>query len=102
MKKQFSVDSDLYCMLLEWRKVYKADLSDLVNVCIEALNKGRPLTMYKRPENIQTVIHTFYITKENLYALEQMRASYGIRMSLLVNIAIAYLCKPDAGTDASI
>ena len=64
--------------------------------------QGAAALMYKRPENIQTVIHTFHITKENLYALEQMRASYGIRMSLLVNIAIAYLCKPDAGTDASI
>ena len=93
VKKQYSIDDDLFDLLLGCSKIYKADLSDLFNVCVAAYTVQKPLFLYAKTCRFPSVSHTFLLSKQNSAKLVRMRERYGISLSLLINSALAFSLK---------
>ena len=88
VKKQLYIDDSLYLELVGLSKIYKADISDLMNVCIESMTDNFDLSYLKNKDEV-SFYHTVLIRRDNVDLLEKYKESYGISISRLMNIAIA-------------
>lgn len=92
IKKQLYIDESLYQELVILSKIYKADISDLMNACIDFLPEHFDISYFK-DENEVSFYHTIMIRKDNVDLLDKFKEAYGISISRLMNIALANILR---------
>lgn len=92
-RRSYELDENLYCKLIECTKIYKADISDLINLCIEELIKNRNIYLYENKE--KGIKRSFYLVDEYVKVLEEMKTDYGISVVRLINLAIKNVLDTD-------
>lgn len=85
--KSYRIDKEAYAFLKKINMEYNATVSDIVNACIDELVTTKKRFSRQEYDRISSM-HSFFIDKDNLKGLEQLKRHTGIPIWRLVNIAI--------------
>ena len=89
IQKTIDIEDSLYNRLIELTKnKYDATISEIINICIENyIIKDNP-SFYLKPTFETVTYRTIILRKNNIEALETIRANTGISFTRLLNASI--------------
>lgn len=89
IQKSISLEDKLYTGLKEKiENEYDAEISEVINVCIEELIAKDNITYYGKPEGEIVIYRSIIIRKDNIEALSKLKKKTGISVTRLINTAI--------------
>ncbi len=89
VKKSTEIEGNLYDRLKEISEnELDASVNKIVDACINDLELGEKIVIYKKENNEINVARSVIIRESMYKKLEEMREKYGISISKLINIAI--------------
>ncbi len=89
VKKSTEIEGNLYDRLKEISEnELDASVNKIVDACIDDLELGEKIVIYKKENNDINVARSVIIRESMYKKLEDMREKYGISISKLINIAI--------------